>query len=79
MSWTLYSLADVSYGVHPAANANFVANIWRVAEFMYYGDMIGIRALEQLLLQCNGVNLQQKIKTRSEMWVRTTEEEKTYS
>lgn len=55
-----YSLADVGYRVHPAANANFVAYIWRVAEFMHYSDVVGIRTLEQLLLQCNCVNLQKK-------------------
>lgn len=52
-----YSLADVSYGVHPTANANFVAYIWRVAEFVHYSDVVRIRPLEQLALQCYRVNL----------------------
>lgn len=64
---TFYSLANVCYCVHPAANANFVAYIWRVAEFMHDSDMIGIWTLEELLLQCNCVNLQEKQKT---LWMR---------
>lgn len=55
-----YSLADVGYRVHPAPNADFVAYIWRVAEFMHDRNVVGIWTLEQLLLQCNCVNLQNK-------------------
>lgn len=55
-----YSLADVGYCVHPAANANLVANIWGVAELVHDSDVVGIRSLEQLLLQCNCVNLQEQ-------------------
>lgn len=54
----LYSLADVGYCVHPTADANFVAYIWGVAELVHDSDVVGIRPLEQLLLQCNCVNLQ---------------------
>lgn len=52
-----YSLADVGYGVHPAANANLVAYIWRVAELVHYSDVIGIGSLEELTLQRYGVDL----------------------
>lgn len=47
---SFYSLADVGYCVHPAANANLVANIWRVAELVHDSDVVGIRPLKQLLL-----------------------------
>lgn len=58
MVWDLHSLADVGDGVHPAADANFVANVWRVAELVDDGDVVGVRALEELLLQRNAVDLQ---------------------
>lgn len=48
-----YSLADVCDGVHPAANANLIAYVWRVAELMHYSNVIGIRPLEELPFQCN--------------------------
>lgn len=51
------SLADVGYGVHPAANANLIAYIWRVAELMHYSNVIGIGSLEELPLQCDCINL----------------------
>lgn len=57
-----YSLADVGYRVHPAANANFVAYIWRVAELVHDSDVVGIGTLEKLLFQRNRVNLQEKNK-----------------
>lgn len=52
-----YSLADVSDGVHPAANANFVAYIGGVAKFVHYSNMVRIRPLEELMLQRYGVDL----------------------
>lgn len=52
-----YSLADVGYGVHPAANPNLIAYIRRITELMHYSNVIGIGPLEQLLLQCDSVNL----------------------
>lgn len=55
-----YSLADVGDCVHPAANANLVANIWRVAELVHDSNVVWIRPLEQLLLQCNRVDLQKQ-------------------
>lgn len=55
-----YSLADVGYGVHPAANANLITYIWRVAELMNYSNMIRIGPLEELTLQCNRVDLKRK-------------------
>lgn len=48
---TDYSLADIGYSVHPAANANLIAYIWRVAELMHYSNVIGIGPLEELTLQ----------------------------
>lgn len=45
-----YSLADVGYCVHPAANANLIANIWRVAELVHDSNVVGIWPLKQLLL-----------------------------
>lgn len=47
-----YSLAYVGYGVHPAANANLVPYVWRVAELVHYSDVVGIGPLEELTLQC---------------------------
>ena len=47
-----YSLADVGYGVHPAANADLIAYIWWVAELMHYSNVVGIWPLEELTLQC---------------------------
>lgn len=64
--WDLHSLADVGDGVHPAADANFVANVWRVAELVDDGDVVGVGALEELLLQRNAVDLQHKTETRSQ-------------
>lgn len=55
-----YSLADVGYGVHPAANANLIAYIWRVAELMHYSNVIGIGSLEELPLQCDCINLKRR-------------------
>lgn len=46
-----HSLADVGNGVHPAADANLVPNVWRVAELVNYGDVVGIGPLEELTLQ----------------------------
>lgn len=42
-------LINVCYSVHPAANADLVANIWRVAELMNDTDMIWVRATKNLL------------------------------
>lgn len=69
LGWTVncchshYSLTDVGYGVHPTANANLIAYIWRVAELMHNSNVIGIGPLEELTLQCNCVNL--KIRGRN--------------
>ena len=52
-----YSLADVGYGVHPAANADLIAYIWWVAELVHYSNVIGIGPLEELTLQCYWINL----------------------
>lgn len=58
--YSYYSLADVGYGVHPAANANLIAYIWRVAELMHYSNVIGIGPLEELTLQRDCVNLKRR-------------------
>lgn len=65
LEWTVncnshYSLTDVGYGVHPTANANLIAYIRRVAELMHNSNVIGIRPLEELTLQCNCVNLKRR-------------------
>lgn len=62
MGWTTlfasyYSLANVGYCVHPAANADLVAYIWRVTELMHYSNVIRIGTLEQLALQSYGIDL----------------------
>lgn len=54
------SLADVRYGVHPAANTNFVADIWGIAELVHQGNVIWVRPPEELMLQHDRVNLEQR-------------------
>lgn len=52
-----YLLADVGYGVHPAANANLIAYIWRIAKLMHYSNVIGVGPPEEQTLQCDWVDL----------------------
>lgn len=58
------SLADVRYGVHPAANTNFVADIWGIAELVHQGNVVGVRPPEELMLQHDRVNLEQRCEAR---------------
>lgn len=63
------SLADVRYGVHPAANTNFVADIGRIAELVHQGNVIRVRPPEELMLQHDRVNLEQRrIEWSSATW-----------
>lgn len=55
-----YLLTDVGYGVHPAPNANLIAYIWRIAKLMHKSNVIGIWPLEELTLQCDCINLEQR-------------------